>query len=173
MTVYRASADGLVMGITALVVVILGGVAVGGFVAAATFRMPGPMRFAALFPAVLCSGILVVAYVYTPRAFGLDDTALVVMRLAGDVTVPLRDVVEVKPVPHPVSGAMRVGGNGGLFGFWGRYQSPTLGGFTMYGTRASGGVAVVTKDQTVVVTPDDPDGFIADVQRRVGPRAAG
>jgi hypothetical protein len=43
----------------------------------------------------------------------------------------------------------------------------------MYGTRASGGVALVGKDQTVVVTPDDPDRFIADVQRRLGQRAAG
>jgi len=173
MTVYRASADGLVMGITAVVVVILGGVALGGFVAALSSRLPGLMRLVLLFPAVLCSGILVVAYAYTPRAFTLEDSTLVISRLAGDVRVPLRDVVEVRPVPNPVSGAMRVGGNGGLFGFWGRYQSAALGGFTMYGTRASGGVALIGKDQTVVVTPDDPDRFSTDVQQRVGQRAAG
>jgi hypothetical protein len=174
MTVYRASADGLVMGITALVVVILGAVAAGGLAAALFSRMPGVIRLVLLFPAVLCLGILLVAYAYTPRSFELDDTALVVSRLAGNVTVQLRDVAEVRSVPNPLSGSMRIGGNGGLFGFWGRYHSAALGGnFTMYGTRASGGVALVGKDQTIVVTPDDPDRFIVDVQRRLGQRAAG
>jgi len=172
--VYRASADTLVVGITIVVVIVLVAVAVGGIVGAVMVRAPRMVQITLLFPAVTCVGIIAVAYAYTPRAFRLGDDALVVARLAGDVTVPLRDIRTVQSVPSPLAGSVRVAGNGGLFGFWGRYRSEALNGnFTFYGTRATGGVALTTSDGTVVITPDDPDRFVIDIERRLGHAAAG
>jgi hypothetical protein len=173
MTVYRASADGLVIGITAVVILVLGAIAAGGLAAAAFSRAPGWLRSVLLLPTVLCLGILVAAYAYTPREFRLSDDALVVARPAGDVIVPLQGMTEVRAVPSPVSGSIRLGGNGGLFGFWGRYHNDTLGSFTLYGKRATGGVALVTPDAKVVITPDEPEKFVADIQQRLGRRVAG
>ena len=95
MTVYRASADGLVIGITAVVILVLGAIAAGGLAAAAFSRAPGWLRSVLLLPTVLCLGILVAAYAYTPREFRLSDDALVVARPAGDVIVPLQGMTEV------------------------------------------------------------------------------
>jgi hypothetical protein len=54
-------------------------------------------------------------------------------------------------------------GNGGLFSFTGWYWNKTLGSFRAFATDFRYTVVLKREGSTVVVTPDDPQGFVQAV----------
>ncbi len=166
MTVYPVSQDRLATGVTAATVLVLVAMA-AGFAWLAALR-PGAQRGLFLLVAVVCAGILAGAWVYRPTGYGLADSALLVRRPAGDVVLPFGAITEARDDPHPFEGAIRIAGNGGLFGFWGRFRSSRLGAFTAYATRRDRGVVLDVAGGRVVLTPDEPDRLLADVRPRIG-----
>jgi len=166
MTLYRVSPDRLVTGVTAATVLVLLAVAVG-FAWLSALR-PGMPRAVLLLVAVSCAGLLAGAWAYRPTGYGLSDGTLLVLRRAGDVVLPVGEITGARVDPQPFAGAIRVAGNGGLFGFWGRFRSQRLGPFTAYATRRDRGVVLDVAGRRVVLTPDEPDRLLADVQRQRG-----
>ncbi len=59
---------------------------------------------------------------------------------------------------------MRTMGIGGLFGFVGHYHNAVLGSYKAYATNDLNTVVLVFEEETIVVTPDDPAGFVAAVE---------
>jgi hypothetical protein len=57
-------------------------------------------------------------------------------------------------------------GSGGGFGIYGYFYSPNLKDFRAYMTRRNKLVLIRTLHETFVLTPDDPEGFIAAVQQK-------
>lgn len=62
-------------------------------------------------------------------------------------------------------GARRMKGNDGLGGVYGRLRSATLGPYRAYATNDAFLVVLEFGAETVVVTPDDPAGFVDAVER--------
>jgi hypothetical protein len=88
-----------------------------------------------------------------------------VKRLIGNLRIPFDEIQDVRAaVPADFQGAIRTFGNGGLFGYYGRFSSPALGSSSWYVTNRSNAVVVRTSAKTAVFSPDDLAGFIAAVR---------
>jgi hypothetical protein len=174
MTVYPVSPDRAVQVVTMLTVGLLTAVGLG-FAGMAAFsqqlaELTG-VRVVFLVVALFCLGMVAGCWAYRPAGYALSERALLVQRRAGDVVLPLDQISDVREDPQPFAGAIRVAGNGGLFGFWGRFRSQRLGSFTAYATRQDRGVALEVGGKRIVLTPDDPERLTADVRRQIGRRA--
>jgi hypothetical protein len=167
-TVFRASPDRLVTGVTVATVVVLLGMALGFTGMALGGGRPAWQRALLASVAAVCAGIVAVGWAYRPLGYAVADRAVVVLRPLTNVELPLADLREVRQEPTPFAGAIRVAGNGGLFGFWGRFRSPHLNGpFTAYATRRDRGVVLDVAGRTVVLTPDEPAALVAAVRARL------
>jgi len=112
---------------------------------------------ALLFPLLIC-----LAYAYSPRGYALSGGAIVIKRWIGNIRVPLADVREIRPgTPDDFSGCLKLAGNSGLFGYYGLFQTAKLGKCSWYMTNRSKTVVVITRAKTLVLSPDDQQGFIA------------
>jgi hypothetical protein len=77
---------------------------------------------------VLAFLILMVSVAYSPRGYVLSGRSIFVKRLAGSARVSLDDVREVRrSTPDDFLGCIRLGGNGGLFGYYGLFSTRKLG----------------------------------------------
>ena len=150
---FSAPYDKLTVGVT-LVVIALGVVLV--FIT----KMP--------LVAALSALLLIGAYAWSPRGFTVDDDAIFVRRLIGSVRIPLAGVREARPATsEDFRGALRLWGNGGLFGYYGFFRTWKLGRCKWYVTDRGRGVVVVTAARTYVLSPGDVEGFLGAVHEAV------
>ena len=104
-------------------------------------------------------------YAYSPRGYSLDGRSILVERLAGPVRIALDDVREVRrATPDDFRGCIRLGGSGGLFGYYGLFSTAKLGKSTWYVTNRSNSVVVITAAKTVLFSPDDPEAFSTTIR---------
>ena len=104
------------------------------------------------------------SYVYSPRSYRVDGKTLVVCRPVGSVRVSLENVRELRPTTKDdFRGGIRLWGSGGLFGYYGLFRTSRLGRCTFYVTNRKNTVVLVTDQKTVLVSPDDVDGFLAAI----------
>lgn len=113
--------------------------------------------------------VILLSFAYSPRAYSLEDGCIVVSRrLAGSARIALKDVGEARrATPDDFRGCIRLGGSGGLFGYYGLFSTTKLGRSTWYVTNRGSSVVVVTAAKTVLLSPDDPDGFLRTLRTYV------
>lgn len=105
--------------------------------------------------------LLVLAYAFSPRGYTIADEWILIDRLIGNVRVPLRGLREARrSTADDFRGAIRLFGDGGLFGYYGLFRTARLGKSHWYMTNRSNAVVVRTTDRVVVVSPDDPESFL-------------
>jgi hypothetical protein len=110
---------------------------------------------------VLIALVVAGAWLLAPRGFAIEGRDLVVLRPIRPVRIPLQEIRAVEPLPpEAVAFALRVGGNGGMFGYYGQFWNRRLGSFRMYATRRSGLVRVGTGREVFVLSPGDPEAFV-------------
>ena len=112
--------------------------------------------------------ILLAALFYCVSGYSLVDQSLWIRRLGWFTKIDLSDIKYVKADEHAMSRAWRVFGNGGLFGFTGWYSNSRLGKFRAYATHPSLSVVLKISENIVVVTPNDPTQFVAEMADRFG-----
>ncbi len=106
--------------------------------------------------------IVAAAYAYSVRGYAITDGSIVVRRLAGSVRIPLDQVRSARrAVAEDFLGCIRLWGSGGLFGYYGLFQTAKLGRCTWYVTDRARAVVIRTDAKTVLVSPDDVNGFLA------------
>ena len=118
-------------------------------------------------PFLVGLGILtiVLAWAWSARGFTVGGGVLVVHRLIGNVRIPLDGLREARRAESgELMRCLRLWGSGGVFGYYGLFQMSKLGRATWYVTSRANAVIVVTAAKTVVVSPDDVDGFLAAVR---------
>jgi len=116
--------------------------------------------------ALVSVAVIALAHAYSPRSFEISDGTFRVKRLIGDVVFPLTSLRFVRDAnPADFRGSVRLWGSGGLFGYYGLFWSKALGKSKWYVTDRSKAVVVTDGDQTVLVSPEDHDGFVAAMQR--------
>jgi len=129
-------------------------------------------RLAGLAPLLVMAGAIPLTWALAPRALVVGQGLLRIERPLRPVELPLSEVRVVGRLPREaLSGLLRTGGSGGAFGYYGRYWSRRLGAIRLYATRRDEYVLVDTATGRFVVTPDDPDAFVAAVMQGA-PRAA-
>src|ERR1019366_1924921 len=110
-------------------------------------------------------GLLFFAYAYFPRGYTALAREIVVKRPIGNVRISLEGIREARTTTaDDLSGCIRLFGSGGLFGWYGLFRTTKLGERTWYVTNRSNAVVLITGARTVLVSPDDVDGFIGEIR---------
>jgi len=105
--------------------------------------------------------VMLLCFAYAPRGYELAGRSILVKRVAGAARIPLDDVREARrATPDDFLGCVRLGGSGGLFGYYGLFSTAKLGKSTWYVTNRSNSVVVITGAKTVLVSPDNPEAFL-------------
>lgn len=106
------------------------------------------------------AAILLGSWALAPRGFALRAGELRVERPLLSLRIPLRSIRAVDLLPGDgLAGALRTAGNGGLFGYYGRFWSRALGSFRMYATRRDRLVRVETDEAVYLLSPEPPERF--------------
>ncbi len=121
-----------------------------------------------VFVAGLGTALVLLTFAWSPRGYTVEGQTLLVHRLIGTARIPLQEIRELRAgTADDFQGAIRLFGNGGLFGYYGLFQTTKLGKSTWYVTNRDRAVVIVTSAKTVVVSPDDVEGFLAAVRSAV------
>ena len=116
--------------------------------------------------------ILIGGIAFAPRQYQITDEHILVNRyLAKDITIPRIEVYSVEPVSYKYvfKKSIRICGSGGGFGIYGSFASPSMKDFKAYMTRRDRLVMIKTAHKPFVLTPDDPEGFIAAASGKARP----
>lgn len=158
---FTASLGKLVKGISVIVCVILLGLAVGS-----CFFPPQVPPFARWIARVVPLLILLGTLPFLVRGYTLTEHELVIHRLGWSNRFALVEIISAEADPEMFRNALRVCGSGGLFGFFGWFWSKPLGLFRAYCTNFRGCVVVRLRDRVIVVSPDEPERFLAALRAR-------
>lgn len=148
---------------TSLVVVLVLGVGLGVPLLVWRAEPGSPAGLPALLlPLLVVVVFLPLAWALAPRALTLGGGVLRVERPLRPVEIPLDGIRAAGRLPREaLRGLLRTWGNGGAFGWYGRHWSRGLGAIRLHATRRDGYVVIDTDEGRHVVTPGDPDAFLA------------
>ena len=148
---------------TAVWAITLGSIALG----VALFVVAGRCLFALhevaigiglLIVSVMLFAVIVVAEGYAPQRLEVGDDGIVILRRYRSVKIPRNRIVSVERVPaKSVMQSFRLGGSGGLFGFFGLRYSRGIGRFNLYATEFRNLVMIRTAHKTFVVSCAEPE----------------
>ena len=153
--------------VTTLTLALLLGLALYG----ALLFPPSAPRLARLAVIFLPLAIVLGTLPFVVRSFVLAPGELRVQRLGWQNRFALAEVVSVDINPNALRGSLRLCGSGGLFGFFGWFWNKKLGVYRAYGTDPKLAVIIRLNQRTIVVTPESPERFVAELEalRRSGP----
>jgi len=157
---FAAPWGALLKGVTGLSTVILVGVPLIGM-------LTGPRGEIGWFLSmvVLPLAILVGAAFFSIRGYVLTAETLIVKRVGWTSCVNLADLRSAETHQNAMSWSIRTCGNGGLFCFAGRFWNRKLGSYRAFATDPKRSVVLRFEDHSVVVTPDNPEAFVARVRK--------
>jgi hypothetical protein len=107
------------------------------------------------------AAVIVLVWGFAPDGYtiGPDAALRVRRRLFGGLDFAIRGRAERAPWTLGF-GSVRLGGSGGLFGFYGFFYKPGVGRYRAYLTSRTQLVSVPTDRGLVVLSPADPDAFL-------------
>ncbi len=112
--------------------------------------------------------LILLSYGYSPRAYVVSDRSIIVRRLIGTARISLEGIREARAATEDdLSGCIRLWGNGGLWGYYGLFQTSKLGRAWWYVTNRKNTVVVITDQKTTLFSPDDVHGFLAAIRASV------
>jgi hypothetical protein len=120
---------------------------------------------AAVVQIAIFAGIVLVAWLYSTQGYSVRDGELVIHRPWKPVTIPLSDIRSVHLVsPQDTFSGLRVFGVGGLFGYYGTFFLPGLGGFVRFYLRnRENPILLDTTRGRLLVSPDS-SGLVWEIQ---------
>jgi hypothetical protein len=128
-----------------------------GVLAFVSYQVPRATTFA------LVAGVLVVSAAFMVRSLEVAGNQLVINRLGWSKRIDLTSLKGATVAPEAMSGSLRIFGIGGLFSYVGLFRNGRLGWYHAYATDPGRAVVLKFVDTTVVVTPEDPQGFVEAV----------
>ncbi|HEX5131414.1 MAG TPA: PH domain-containing protein [Candidatus Krumholzibacteria bacterium] len=115
--------------------------------------------------ALLPIAVVVGSALFMIRGYTVERDTIVIHRPLRSVSLPRTGVQSATHDPSLVAGSIRVFGNGGFFSFSGWFRNKRLGMYKAYITDPARTVVLQYGDRAVVVSPSDPDRFIATVMQ--------
>jgi len=108
--------------------------------------------------------MLFIASLFTIRGYVLTPEALLIRRLGWNSRVGLSGLQSAEVDAEAMSQSTRTFGNGGMFCIAGAFNNNKLGSYRAFVTDPKRSVVLRFSDRTVVVTPDQPDGFVGRIR---------
>ena len=104
----------------------------------------------------LLLGTMLFAWLFAPRSYSIDNTTLIIHRIIRDKEIPLSSLKSITYFPEVKKGiTIRTFGNGGLFGYFGRFYNDAVGNFRMYSSKGSDFYILDLSDQKIGISPDN------------------
>lgn len=144
--------------VTSLCVVLLTGIALMGVFGLSPRQLPARLGLIIL-PALILPGCAL----FMVRGYTLTEGRLLIHRLGWSSSLDLASLISATPDPLAAAGSIRACGIGGLFVFCGRFRNRKLGNYRLYATDLQRSVVLHFANRVVVVTPDAPDKFAAEI----------
>jgi hypothetical protein len=107
--------------------------------------------------------ILVGGLLFMVRGYRINNSTLFIQRLFWKTEISLNELKSVEILPNAMQKSIRTMGNGGLFSFSGQFRNQTLGNYRAFATDGKRTVVLHFLDKKVVVTPDEPKRFAAEL----------
>lgn len=163
---YKASLDTLAKVMTTGIFILFAGIGLSSINAiwhAAGDRTTILIHGSVLF---LFVAILLGSWLFAPQSYTLDTTALSINRPIGKVIINRSSIQEARMIDEgELKGTIRTFGNGGLFGYYGKYYNATIGHMTWYLTQPKNRILIVTTEgKKIVISPDDA-GLVDNLKR--------
>ncbi|MBK9105092.1 MAG: hypothetical protein IPL92_11135 [Saprospiraceae bacterium] len=163
---YKASLDTLAKVMTAGVFVLFFGI---GLMSVYAIRDAAGDRTTLLIHGgvlVMFVAIFLGSWLYAPQSYTLDTTALSINRPIGKVVINRSSIKEARLIGEgELKSTIRTFGNGGLFGYYGKYYNATIGHMTWYLTQPKNRILIVTTEgKKIVISPDDA-GLVDNLKR--------
>jgi hypothetical protein len=116
--------------------------------------------------ACLYWGIMFITALFVVRSYTLEPNALLIQRLWWVTRLPLAGLQSATFQPKVMRGSLRLFGNGGMFSITGWYRNRALGNYRAYVTELNNTVVLRFAKKTIVVSPDNPEAFAAEISNR-------
>lgn len=105
-------------------------------------------------------------YVYRVTGYTLTAGELIIHRPISDVTYSLHTIESVRIVTkEQLKFTIRTFGVGGFWGYFGKFYNSVYGKMTWYVTRRDQMVLIKTDNNIILLSPDDIDSFIKDLEK--------
>lgn len=98
------------------------------------------------------------------RGCEITEQAILIRRPLWTTRVNLGGLKAVEFIPNAMKGSIRTCGNGGGFSFTGWYWNKALGNYRAFVTDMNRTVVLRFAHRTVVISPADPEDFVAELQ---------
>ena len=98
------------------------------------------------------------------RGYVITDDAILIRRLFWTTRLDRAGLKSAESVPKAMKGSLRTCGNGGGFSFTGWYWNKSLGFYRAFVTDLNRTVVLRFGKRTVVLSPDDPEGFVSELK---------
>lgn len=104
-------------------------------------------------------------YVLKTDSISVSDSGITIDRKAFPVQIAYDEIKNIRAAQDgEMKGAIRTFGNGGVFGYTGPFYNKKLGSMTWYCTQRKNYIIIDrTNNKRLIITPDDPAGFISAV----------
>lgn len=113
--------------------------------------------------------VAIVAFSFV-SGYRVHDERVDVLRLGRTRSLPLDGLTSAEVDPEAFRRAWKVMGNDGMGAIIGSFRNRRLGAFQAFITDPARSVVLRWPGRTVVVTPDRPQDFVAEIRRRTTPR---
>jgi hypothetical protein len=100
-----------------------------------------------------------------PSGLEVQDRSLVVQTAAGRVEIPLAGATARRLGSEEIAHLGLLASVGGITAGAGSFESHLLGELELYATDLAKAVLITAGERTLVVTPDDPESFLAALAR--------
>ena len=114
---------------------------------------------------VLLPLLLPGAALFIIRSYTIEPNALAIQRLLCTTRLPLSGLQSAEAMPGVMRGSLRLFGNGGMFSITGLYRNRALGNYRAFVTDQTKTVVLRFPKRTVVVSPEDPERFVAEISQ--------
>lgn len=162
---FKAPYDRFVKAITIAVVLLLTLLSIYGLYLLFTVDWNGVALLALLSIALLPLLILVIPFLFSPRAYVLTATGVLIKRPLNSIFISYSSIASVRMVMEKPIWGIRLWGSGGLYGFIGLFHYKNLGRVWMYATDLSKMVLIEThQGAKYIISPSDPTSFIEKIK---------
>lgn len=160
---FKASLDGLAKGVTTGVSILFAFVIAGQI-----YLYLSGAHLSAFFTTLPIVAIYFATYAFKPIDYNITNDKLVIHRTIKNVIIKRQDIKRVAPInKDQMKWTIRTFGVGGFFGYYGLFVNSKLGDMTWYATRRDKTVLIETiDDKKLIVTPDEPEAFIKQLNER-------
>lgn len=101
--------------------------------------------------------IIIGCWLFAPKSYSICGGDLLINRPIGNVSFKISEIDEARVLSsNELSGLIRTFGNGGLFGYYGKFYNSKLKHLTLYTTQRKNRILIKTsQSKKIVISPND------------------